>query len=207
MVTVGAVLAGAEPETFTTKVAGAKSKVPPVLLDVCVTVMVAEPTACGVTVRVFMSPHDVKVADVGLTVATVGVSDEMLTPSVVLPVKLQPLLPSRGVPLLPVGFTYNVVVPFGPPTLRGMISAVESIVVSKLLLMSSAKASPAPPATTAATTPANPTAFVHFERTLIAPPRYLSPGPPEPPATKLTTRRASMTLSLVPPPADRRSNS
>ena len=49
--------------------------------------------------------------------------------------RLQPLFPS-----LPVGFTYSCVVPFGTPTFSGMTSATASIELSKLLEMSSARA-------------------------------------------------------------------
>src|SRR5215211_8971155 len=52
-VTVGAVFGGGA--TLTVKVAGARLKVPPVVLDVWLTLMVAEPCATGCTVRVLVS--------------------------------------------------------------------------------------------------------------------------------------------------------
>ena len=118
-------------------VAGARLNVPPVLLEVWLTLIVAEPSATGVTVSVLVSPQDVKVTELGLTVATAVLLDETDRPSVVLPVRLQPFLPSpfRGA-------TYSCVVPFAPPSLSGMTSATASMVGSRLLEMSSAPATP-----------------------------------------------------------------
>ncbi|HEX5072919.1 MAG TPA: hypothetical protein VFW03_06940 [Gemmatimonadaceae bacterium] len=119
--------------TFTMNVAVVKSNEPSVVFETCATVIVADPTESGVTVSVFVSPHDVKVA-VGdtLTVATAGLFEETDTVSVVDPVRLQPFLPS---PFL--GVTVSVVVPFGPPALSGMTSAVASTEPSSVLPMSS----------------------------------------------------------------------
>ena len=93
-VTVGAVLAGAGAVTLTVNVAGARSNVPLVLFDVWLTLIVAEPAATGATVSVCVSPQDVKVTELGLTVATAVLLDVTERPSVVLPVRLQPFLPS-----------------------------------------------------------------------------------------------------------------
>jgi hypothetical protein len=82
-----------------------------------------------------VSPQPVNVTELGLTVATPGEEDATDTVSVVEPVRLHPFLPS---PLAVM--TRNVVVPFGPPTLSGITSAVESTVASTLLLTWSANA-------------------------------------------------------------------
>ncbi len=74
-----------------------------------------------------MSLQDVNVILDGLTVATAGEEDLTSNSTVVLPVRLHPFLPS---PLT--GFTNNVVVPT-LPTFSGMISAVASMVASRLL--------------------------------------------------------------------------
>ena len=133
MVSVGAVFDGGGEATFTVNVAVVKSNEAPVLFETCATVIVADPTESGVTVSVFVSPHDVKVA-VGetLTVATAVLFEETETVSVVDAVRLQPFLPS---PFL--GVTVSVVVPFGPPALSGMTSAVASTEASSVLPMSS----------------------------------------------------------------------
>ena len=95
-VTDGAVFAGAAAVTLTLNVAGARLNVPPVLFDVWLTLIVAEPAATGATVSVFKSPQDVKVTELGLTVATAVLLDVTDRPSVLLPVRLQPFLPSRS---------------------------------------------------------------------------------------------------------------
>ena len=75
-------------------VTGARLNVPPVLFETCVALTVDEPVDTGVTVTVFTSPHEPNVIDEGLTVATDVSLDDMETTSVVLPVRLQPFLPS-----------------------------------------------------------------------------------------------------------------
>ena len=91
-VTVGGVFGGGV--TLTVNVAGARLNVPPVLLEVWLTLIVAVPWLCGVTVSVLTSPQDAKVTELGLTVAIPALLDETDRPSVVLPVRLQPGLPS-----------------------------------------------------------------------------------------------------------------
>ena len=54
---MGGVFAGGGAVTLTVNVAGAKLNVPPVLLDVWLTVIDAEPTPTGVTVRVGVAPQ------------------------------------------------------------------------------------------------------------------------------------------------------
>jgi hypothetical protein len=124
-VTVGAVFGGGV--TLTVNVAGARLKVPPVLLDVWLALMLAEPVATGVTVRAAVSLQLVNVTEDGLTVATLGLLELTDNTNVVLPVRLQPFLPSpfRGV-------TASVVVPSAPPAVRGMTSAAASIEASRL---------------------------------------------------------------------------
>src|SRR5687768_16222906 len=110
--TVGAVFAGAGAVTLTAKVAGARLNEPPVLFDVWLTLIVAEPTATGATVSVLTSPQDAKVTELGLTVATAVLLDETDRTSLVLPVRLQPFLPSPFT-----GVTDSCVVPLAPATL------------------------------------------------------------------------------------------
>ena len=109
--TCGGVFAGGGAVTFTVKVAGARPKEPPVLFEVCEALIVADPCADGVTVRARTSPQEPNVTEDGLTVATDELLEEIERTSVLLPVRLQPFLPSpfRGV-------TYRFVVPFAPPT-------------------------------------------------------------------------------------------
>jgi hypothetical protein len=97
--------------------------------------MVAVPWLCGVTVRSGVALQLVKVADEGLTVATDELLDEIETTRVVEPVRLHPFFPSpfRAT-------TTRFVVPLGPPTLSGMISATASTVGSSVFEMSSARA-------------------------------------------------------------------
>jgi hypothetical protein len=75
------------------------------------------------------------VSEVGVTVAMAVLL--LLTETVrdVWAVRLQPGLPSE-----PVAMTLRVVVPFGPPVLRDMISKVPSTVESRLLTIWSANA-------------------------------------------------------------------
>ena len=51
-------------------VAGVRSNVPAVLLDVSESETVDEPEATGVTVTFGVAPHEVNVTELGLTVAT-----------------------------------------------------------------------------------------------------------------------------------------
>ena len=69
------------------------------MFDVRPNVTDAVPMPTGVTVRVGVSPQLVNVTDDGLTVATAALELATETVSVVLPVRLQPDLPSplRGV--------------------------------------------------------------------------------------------------------------
>ncbi len=128
MVRTGAVLDGAGAVTFTVNAAGARLKVPPVSLLTCVAVMLADPAPTGVMVSRCVSPHEVNVVVAGETVATAGVLDTRFNFRVVDPVRLQPFFPS---PL--VVSTASTVLPLAPPTFRGMTSAVESMVPSRLL--------------------------------------------------------------------------
>ena len=92
---MGAVVsAAAGATTLTTKVAGARLNVPLVLFEVWLTLIVVDPTPCGVTVMVGVSPQLENVIELGETVATPGFVDATETTSVVLPVWLQPFLPS-----------------------------------------------------------------------------------------------------------------
>src|SRR5450756_49413 len=135
--TTGAVFDGAGAVTSTLKVTGARLNVPSVVLLVWEALIVVEPTPTGVTVSTFVSPQLVKVTEVGLTVATPVLLDATVSPRVVCPVKLHPDLPASSV-----GLTYSVVVPVEPPTFSGKTSATASVVVSRLLEMSSATATP-----------------------------------------------------------------
>src|SRR5829696_5580984 len=139
-VTVGAVFGGGE--TLTVNVAGARLNVAPVSLEVSLKLMVAEPWATGVTVSGTMSPQDPKVTELGLTVATAVSLEATDTTRVLLPVRLQPFLPSSFL-----GVTASCVVPFAPPTVSGMTSAAASIEASRSLEMSSAPATPTTEAT------------------------------------------------------------
>ena len=114
--------------TVTTKVAGARSKVPPLLLDVRVREMVEVPAVSGVTVMVRVAPQLSKVTLDGLTVATEALEELTAVVSVVDPVRLQPLLPS-----LFVGSTASTVEPLDPPAVSVMLSAAASMVPSRLL--------------------------------------------------------------------------
>src|SRR5665647_954267 len=138
----GAVFDGAGAVTFTVKVTGARLNVPPVSLKVSEALIVAEPAATGVIVSRCVSLQLVKVTEEGLTVATDVLLDATVRPRVVCPVKLHPDLPSAGSFFAPVGSTYRVVVPVEPPTFSGMTSTTESTLVSMLLEMSSATATP-----------------------------------------------------------------
>jgi len=91
---LGAVFAGVGSVTVTVKVAGATLKVPAVVFEVWVKLMVAVPTPWGVTVRALVSPQLPKVTELGLTVATAALLELTENDAVVLPVKLQPFLPS-----------------------------------------------------------------------------------------------------------------
>jgi hypothetical protein len=83
-----------EDVTVTSNAAGRRLNVPPVLLEVWLSVMAADPTPCGVTVMVGVAPQDVKVIDVGDTVATAELDEFTATTRVVWPVRLQPFFPS-----------------------------------------------------------------------------------------------------------------
>jgi hypothetical protein len=145
--TLGGVLDGGGAETFTVNVAGAKSKVPPLLLETWDTVIVVEPVPSARTVTVLVSLQLVNVAGfcalVRDAVATAGSLEFTPMTRVVLPVRLQPLFPSLGFGPLPLATTLSVVLPSGPPTVSGMVSATASSVASTLLAMSSATAIPA----------------------------------------------------------------
>src|SRR5262249_16792375 len=110
--------------TSTVNVAGAVSKVPAVVFDVSLTLPVAEPTLCGVTVRsgAVVEPGQLlKVIDVGLTVATESLLDDTETVMDVPPVMLQPFLPSPFC-----GCTKSLVDPVAPFSLSAITSAVLS---------------------------------------------------------------------------------
>src|SRR5581483_3184109 len=125
--TLGAAGAGVQAEvTLTVKVAGAVSKLPPVLLPVWVRVIVEVPAVPGVTWIVRESPQLVNVRLDGETVAVAGFDDATEKPAVVEPVRLQPCLPSPFAWL-----TRKVTVVALAPTLRLRVSAVASIVASK----------------------------------------------------------------------------
>jgi hypothetical protein len=122
-------------------------------LEDCVAVTDAVPDPTGVTVTTWVLPHPVKVALLGLTVATeLSLEASAMVNEPPPGSKLQPLSPS---PFL--GCTNSVVVPSVPPTFSDISSAVASIDASRLLEISSAAAVPARPnvvATTSAATTA-----------------------------------------------------
>ncbi len=134
-VTDGAVFVGAAALTSTLNVAGARLNVPSVVLAIWASETVALPCETGVSVSVFASPQDVKVTELGLTVATAALDDETARLRVVFPVRLHPCLPSPFAVI-----TVSVVVPDAPPTVSGITSAVASTVASRSFEMSSATA-------------------------------------------------------------------
>jgi hypothetical protein len=141
--TCGGVFAGVGAVTFTVNVTGVMLNDPVVVLEVSVALIVAEPAATGVTVTT--GPVDdvtqlVKVTLDGFTVATPGSLDESEIVAVVLPVRLQPGLPSP-----PSGTMYSRVVPLAAPAVSGIVSATASAELSKLLEIPSANAAPAIP--------------------------------------------------------------
>jgi hypothetical protein len=123
----GAVLVGTGAETFTTKVAGARLNVPPLVFVPPVSEMVAVPAPTAVTVRTFVSPQAVNVTVLGETVATEVLFELTEAVNVVLPVRLQPFLPSPFV-----GSIYSVVVPVELGA-SASVSAVASIDESRPL--------------------------------------------------------------------------
>ena len=78
---------------MTVNVTGARLKVAPVLFEVWVALTSRSSLAMGSDGQ-YRSPHDVNVTDDGLTVATAVSLDDMERTSVLLPVRLQPCLPS-----------------------------------------------------------------------------------------------------------------
>jgi hypothetical protein len=138
--TCGGVFAGVGVVTFTVNVTGATSNDPAVVFEVSVALIVVEPAATGATVTigpVADVAQFVKVTLDGLTVATSVSLDESEIVAVVLPVRLQPFLPSSFC-----GTMYSRVVPFAPPTVSGIVSATASAEPSKLLEIPSANAPP-----------------------------------------------------------------
>jgi hypothetical protein len=133
--------------TFAVKLAGAKLNEPPVVLETSVSEIVALPAATGVTLTVTTSPQLVQVIDAGETMATLELLLLRDVTNVVAPVKLQPFLPS---PFL--GVTPSSVVPGDPPTVRFITSSVASILGSRSLETSSAKAAVANTSETVMTT-------------------------------------------------------
>jgi hypothetical protein len=136
----GGVFAGVGAVTFAVNVTGATSNDPAVVFEVTVALIVAEPAATGVTVTtgpVADVAQFVKVTLDGLTVATPVSLDEREIVAVVLPVRLQPFLPSSFC-----GTMYSRVVPFAPPTVSGIVSATASTEPSNVLEIPSANAPP-----------------------------------------------------------------
>jgi hypothetical protein len=119
----------------TEKAAGATSKVPPVVFEVCESETCAVPAASGVTVIEGVAPQLVNVIELGETVATAGALEDTETTSEVDPVRLQPDFPSPFV-----GFTYKPAVPTDPAAVRVIDSREASTVASRLLAIVSAKA-------------------------------------------------------------------
>ena len=127
-----------------------------------------------------------KVTVDGLTVATVGSIEVTDAVKILLLVRLHPFLPS---PL--VGETMSWVVPSGPPKINGIDSATASMLASRLLWISSAKAGGIVPSTNTGTAAA---AADRRENRMALPYVSRGPGPaflPEP------TRRAGLLPDLT----------